>query len=88
MKRTIAIGITTLGFVLVGGASAGAVAAPANWGQEVKACNQTSCYPGGTSRGVYVSTQARDAQGPGYAWEIHELAKPGSSTAVPGRPVR
>jgi hypothetical protein len=50
-----------------------------NWGQEVKSCNQTSCYPGGGSRGSYVSGQARDSEGPGYAWEIHTLAHPGQS---------
>ena len=61
------------------------VAAPAtageyaNWGQEVKACNQSSCYPGGGSRGSYVRVQATDGEGPGYAWEIHTLAHPGSS---------
>ena len=27
----------------------------------------------------YVSGQARDAQGPGYAWEIHTYAEPGNS---------
>jgi len=50
-----------------------------NWGQEVKACNQSDCYPGGTNRGAYVSGQARDDQGPGYAWEIHTYAQPGNS---------
>src|SRR5262245_40947926 len=44
-----------------------------NWGQEVKNCNQTSCYPGGTKRGAYVREQARDAEGPGYGYEIHKL---------------
>lgn len=52
---------------------------PDNWGQEVKACNQSSCYPGGTNRGAYVSGQAHDDEGPGYAWEIHTLASPGNS---------
>ena len=56
-----------------------ATAAPDNWGQEVKACNLSSCYPGGVSRGAYVSGQARDDQGPGYAYEIHTLASPGNS---------
>lgn len=65
-----------LGAALVGG-SVGA--APTNWGQAVKECNQTSCYPDGTSRGVYVSGQANDSQTPGYAWEIHNLANPGNS---------
>ncbi len=55
-----------------------AAAAPSSWGQEVKACNLSSCYPEG-SRGDYVGGQAADAQGPGYAWEIHELANPGRS---------
>ena len=55
-----------------------------NWGQEVKECNQTNCYPGGTKRGAYVREQARDAEGPGYGHEIHTLAKPGKSQAVPG----
>lgn len=61
------------------------VAAPAsaaeanNWGQEVKDCNHSSCYPGGSSRGGYVRGQARDGQGPGYGWEIHNLAHPGRS---------
>jgi hypothetical protein len=66
------------------GLSATAVhAAPANWGQEVKTCNQTDCYPGGTNRGTYVSGQAGDSQGPGYAWEIHTLAGPGKSNPAP-----
>ena len=50
-----------------------------NWGQEVKSCNQSDCYPGGTSRGEYVRGQARDAEGPGYGGEIHALANPGKS---------
>jgi hypothetical protein len=50
-----------------------------NWGEEVKACNQTDCYPGGTSRGEYVSRQAKDSEDPGYAAEIHSLANPGKS---------
>jgi hypothetical protein len=50
-----------------------------NWGQEVKSCNQSSCYPGGTSRGEYVRGQAKDSDGPGYAAEIHRLANPGKS---------
>jgi hypothetical protein len=52
---------------------------PDNWGQEVKKCNQTDCYPGGTNRGAYVSGQAKDEQGPGYAAEIHKDADPGKS---------
>ena len=59
--------------------AAPANAAYANWGQEVKACNSSSCYPDGGSRGSYVRVQARDDQGPGYGWEIHNLAHPGSS---------
>ena len=60
------------------------VAAPAsadyaNWGQEVKDCNLSDCYPGGGSRGSYVSGQASDGEGPGYAYEIHTLANPGSA---------
>jgi len=50
-----------------------------NWGQEVKACNETACYPGGTSRGDYVRAQAQDDDGPGYASEIHQLANPGKA---------
>jgi len=46
----------------------------AAWGQEVKTCNLTACYPGGTSRGGYVSVQAGDAEGPGYGYEIQTLA--------------
>jgi hypothetical protein len=78
MKRTLALGLSAFGLILLGGGSAGAT--PANWGQEVKQCNETSCYPGGTSRGAYVSGQARDGEGPGYAWEIHTLANPGSAS--------
>ena len=50
-----------------------------NWGQEVKSCNQSDCYPGGTPRGAYVRGQAQDADGPGYAAEIHALANPGKA---------
>ncbi|SFV38446.1 hypothetical protein SAMN05216456_3443 [Devosia crocina] len=64
--------------VLVGGATV--QAQQNNWGQEVKSCNQTDCYPGGTSRGEYVKEQARDGDGPGYGSEIHELANPGKSS--------
>lgn len=60
-------------------AVAPASAAPRNWGQEVKDCNHSSCYPQGSSRGGYVRGQARDGQGPGYGWEIHDLAHPGHS---------
>jgi hypothetical protein len=51
----------------------------ANWGQEVKACNESNCYANGSSRGEYVRDQPRDADGPGYAKEIHQLASPGKS---------
>lgn len=54
-----------------------------NWGQVVSGCNASSCYPGGTSRGVYVSGQATDSQTPGYAYEIHNLAHPGNSNPAP-----
>lgn len=79
MKRcTYLVGVAVVGcFCLV---AAPAAAAPHNWGQEVKNCNLTpGCYPGGTQRGAYVSGQAADGDGPGYAWEIHNLAKPGNS---------
>jgi hypothetical protein len=52
---------------------------PDNWGQEVKECNQNDCNPDGTSRGAYVSGQAKDEEGPGYAAEIHKNANPGKS---------
>jgi hypothetical protein len=68
--------------LLAGMVAALALAAPAStgaaplftWGQEVKVCNQASCYPGGTSRGGYVTVEARDSQTPGYAYEIQMLA--------------
>jgi hypothetical protein len=53
---------------------ASAAAAPDTWGQEVKDCNATSCYPGGTNRGAYVRTRAKDSETPGYAWEVQNLA--------------
>ena len=76
--------------VMVAGMSTGlfataADAAPVNWGQEVKTCNQAGCYPGGTTRGAYVLQQASDGQGPGYGWEIHNLALPGNSDPLPFR---
>ncbi|MHA6692425.1 hypothetical protein [Devosia sp. A449] len=56
------------------------VSAPQNnWGQEVKSCNESDCYPNGSSRGEYVLEQARDAEGPGYAKEIHTFANPGKA---------
>ena len=76
-------GMTALAAACVGISTTAASAAPNNWGQEVKACNQASCYPGGTNRGAYVSGQAGDGQGPGYAWEIHQFASPGNSNPRP-----
>lgn len=65
-------------------ASAGAAhAASGTWGQEVKACNQTACYPGGAQRGDYVSDQAGDDSGRGYGQEIHDLAGPGKAHPSP-----
>ena len=60
--------------VLLAAPAAASAKPPDTWGQEVKACNVSDCYPGGTSRGEYVSEQADDSQAPGYAWEIQELA--------------
>ena len=57
-----------------------------NWGQEVKDCNASDCYSGGTSRGVYVQGQAQDTDTPGYAREIHDLANPGESNPL-GNPL-
>lgn len=79
VKRAIVISTFALGMGLASAAPALA-APPDNWGQEVKACNQTNCYPDGTNRGEYVRQQAHDSESPGYAWEIHNLAKPGNST--------
>lgn len=79
MKRTTATGIAVIGFVLVGSAPAAAANGYTNWGQEVKVCNQSSCYPDGTSRGGYVAWQADDDDGPGYGWEILNLAYPGAT---------
>ena len=59
---------------------------PDNWGQEVKSCNQTNCYPGETNRGGYVRGQAQDNEAPGYANEIHNLANPGEATPPPFQP--
>jgi hypothetical protein len=53
---------------------ASAAAAPDTWGQEVQGCNATSCYPEGSTRGGYVSAQAKDSETPGYAWEVQSLA--------------
>jgi glucose-6-phosphate 1-dehydrogenase len=59
---------------------------PDNWGQEVKSCNQTNCYPEGSSRGKYVNGQAQDNEVPGYANEIHRLANPGKADPPPFQP--
>ncbi|MHC5558284.1 hypothetical protein [Kocuria sp. U4B] len=58
-----------------------------NWGQEVKECNATNCYPGGTERGPYVSGEAKDSDryGNGYSGEIHEKANPGKANPRPHR---
>ncbi len=77
MKKLVLGGLA--GCLLSVSLAAPAIAAPRNWGQEVKECNSSSCYPGGGSRGSYVREQARDGDGPGYAWEIHTLAHPGKS---------
>ncbi len=80
MKKIFTLTATVI--LLGSGASAFAQVTPPvpnNWGQEVKSCNQTACYPGETSRGAYVSQQAKDNQGPGYGYEIHEFANPGNS---------
>ncbi len=53
---------------------ASAAAASNTWGQEVKACNATSCYPEGTDRGAYVMVQSQDSEAPGYASEIQNFA--------------
>jgi hypothetical protein len=63
--------------------TAAAYAVPDTWGQEVKACNQSACYPGGTARGRYVSVQAGDDSGRGYGQEIQDLANPGGALPSP-----
>ena len=83
MKRTVALGISVIGLVAIGGVPAHAANGYENWGQEVKDCNQIGCYPGGTSRGAYVLVQANDGEGAGYAHEIHTLAHPGKASPVP-----
>ena len=55
-----------------------------NWGQEVKSANQNNGYPGGTSRGGYVSGQARDSDGPGYGHEVQSLGVGGYSNSSSG----
>lgn len=87
------IGRKGLRYALVGvaaGASmlaspAWAHAAPDTWGQEVKQCDQSACYPGGSSRGSYVRVQARDDSGQGYGREIQDLANPGKAAPAPFR---
>jgi len=54
-----------------------------NWGQTVKACNSTSCYPGGETRGAFVSGAAQ-TNANGFATNIHDTdhnATPGNSQA-------
>jgi hypothetical protein len=74
MKETkrIAAAIAVCAGLLVVPASA--AAAPSTWGQEVKECNATSCYPGGSNRGGYVRVEAQDSETPGYAREVQDLA--------------
>ena len=87
IKRAVIVPTFAAGVVLTGvapalaapGGTGQTLAAQNNWGQEVKACNLTSCHPDGTSRGGYVSGQAQDSQTPGYAWEIQNLANPGNA---------
>lgn len=81
-KRAAVVATLALGMGLAG-ATPALAAAPDNWGQEVKTCNLTDCYPGGTNRGGYVRGQAHDSESPGYAWEIHNLANPGNSHPTP-----
>jgi hypothetical protein len=74
-----AVGAALLVAAPIAGADPGTGPHSPSWGQEVKACNQSSCYPGGTNRGTYVRDQAQDDQTPGYGREIHDLATPGNS---------
>lgn len=76
--RKILVALVVIGGFTVPATAAGA----ANWGQEVKQCNQAACYSGSTNRGVYVRGQATDTQTPGYGWEILTLASPGSSAVA------
>lgn len=76
MKRIFGIAAA---FMVIATVPAIADPDPTSWGQQVKACNSSDCYPGGTSRGEYVRTQATDEQTPGYGQEIHDLANPGNS---------
>jgi len=81
MRKIMMLGTGAL--MAVGVLAAPAGATPDTWGQQVKACNLTSCYPGATNRGTYVRGQATDSQAPGYAWEIHTFASPGNSAPPP-----
>ena len=68
--------------VLLGQPALAAPPSPStNWGQQVKAANETNGYPGGTNRGAYVREQAQDAEGPGYGYEIQTLAPIGGQPA-------
>lgn len=71
IKRLAAL---TASCIAMLGLPATASAETGTWGGEVSACNATSCYPGGTNRGAYVSGQAVDSEAPGYAWEVQDLA--------------
>ncbi len=72
MKKRV---VTAAAAALALGVPGAATAASGTWGQEVRDCNHSSCYPGAGNRGSYVSQQARDGQGPGYGYEIQTLAQ-------------
>jgi len=64
--------------------TSGVTTGPSNnhWGQAVKACNASSCYPGGETRGAFVSGAAQ-ANPNGFATNIHNPslnANPGNSS--------
>ena len=80
----LAAALMAAAMALSAGTASAAPNANAAWGQAVKECNQTSCYPGGTSRGAYVQGQAQDESGFGYGQEIHTLANPGQSDPQSG----
>ncbi|SDB82528.1 hypothetical protein GA0111570_10410 [Raineyella antarctica] len=80
---TVAVGAAMLASTAVAHAQPFAGGYPGTWGQEVKACNLSACYPGGTDRGDYVNSQARDDSGRGYAQEIQDLANPGRALPSP-----
>jgi hypothetical protein len=82
-KYLIASSVALMTALLSFAAYAAAPSPDTNWGQQVKDCNLTSCYPGGTNRGTYVQGQATDTQGPGYGYEIQTLAPVPSSDNVP-----